>query len=235
MKKKIWMILYVLLSTLVMGEESVVTEGENKKPFHVDGKKYIIRPMFGYSTSSDFGEIITAQGTKKDPNESRLYGVMVERYVFKDINDFPVDVTLFGGFLVHTNSYHSRSEQNNGKDRYYYENKNSNEVNFGIKLYWKLFPWSKYVRTRAGLGEGISICDRVPNIEKSNQYNKQNSKYLNYIDLTFALNARDITRIEQLETTYIGVGISHRSGIFGTIHGVVGGGNNIVVFVEMEL
>jgi outer membrane protein len=44
-----------------------------------------------------------------------------------------------------------------------------------------------------------------------------------------------MTTLRELEDTYVGIGISHRSGIFGTINGVDGGGNNVIFFFETEL
>ena len=48
------------------------------------------------------------------------------------------------------------------------------------------------------------------------------------------MNLRDITRIEPLDDFYGGVGISHRSGIFGLINGVHGGSNYVTFYLEKE-
>lgn len=148
--------------------------------------------------------------------------------MYKRPYNFPVNITLQSSFITHFNSY-------SGEETDYYTDNNSYEVNFGLKIYWTDFPWDKYVRTRLGVSEGLSYVNRVTNLERYNQYHENNSNFLNYIDITLSFNARDITRMDNLEDTYIGIGIAHRSGIFGAINGVEGGSNNVTVFFETEL
>lgn len=224
--KKIIIALITLLSLNLYGE----TEGErnSRKAFDVDGNKYIIRPLYGVATQSDLGDLLTFKDLKKDPNDGKLAGIQVERYVYKRPYDFPINITLQSSFITHFNSY-------SGEETDYYTNDNTYEINFGIKIYWTEFPWDKYVRTRLGVSEGLSYTSNITNLERYNQYYKKNSNYLNYIDITLSFNAKDITKIDDLEDTYIGMGISHRSGIFGTINGVDGGSNNVTFFFETEL
>jgi len=224
--KKIIVALITLLSLNLYGE--VESEGKSKKAFDVDGNKYIIRPLYGIATTSDIGELLTFQGFEKSTNGGKIAGVQVERYVYKRPHNFPINITLQGSFITHFNSY-------SGEESDYYTNDNTYEMNFGIKIYWLEFPWDKYVRTRLGVSEGISYTSNITNLERENQYNKKNSNYLNYIDITLSFNAKDITKMEKLEDTYIGMGISHRSGIFGTVNGVDGGSNNVIFFFETEL
>ncbi|MGB6127584.1 MAG: hypothetical protein WBG30_02445 [Psychrilyobacter sp.] len=222
--KKIIVALITLLSLNIYGEVEV----KSKKAFDVDGNKYIIRPLYGIATSSDIGELLTFQGLKKSTNGGKIAGVQVERYVYKNPYNFPINITLQNSFITHFNSY-------SGDKADYYTNDNTYEINFGIKIYWLEFPWDKYVRTRLGVSEGFSYTSNITNLERENQYGKNNSNYLNYIDITLSFNAKDITKIEEFEDTYIGVGVSHRSGIFGTINGVDGGSNNVIFFFETEL
>ena len=224
--KKIIIALITLLSLNLYGETE--GEGKNRKAFDVDGNKYIIRPLYGIATQSDIGDLLTFKDLKKDPNDGKLAGIQVERYVYKRPYDFPINITLQSSFITHFNSY-------SGDETDYYTNDNTYEINFGIKIYWTEFPWDKYVRTRLGVSEGLSYTSNITNLERYNQYYKKNSNYLNYIDITLSFNAKDITKIDDLEDTYIGMGISHRSGIFGTINGVDGGSNNVTFFFETEL
>ncbi|WP_028857090.1 hypothetical protein [Psychrilyobacter atlanticus] len=224
--KKIIIALITLLSLNLYGETE--GEGKNRKAFDVDGNKYIIRPLYGIATQSDLGDLLTFKDLKKDPNDGKLAGIQVERYVYKRPYDFPINITLQSSFITHFNSY-------SGDETDYYTNDNTYEINFGIKIYWTEFPWDKYVRTRLGVSEGLSYTSNITNLERYNQYYKNNSNYLNYIDITLSFNAKDITKIDELEDTYIGMGISHRSGIFGTINGVDGGSNNVTFFFETEL
>ena len=224
--KKLIITLISLLSLNLYGETAA--EEKNKKVFDVDGNKYIIRPLYGIATKSDLGDLLAFKDLKGDPNNGKLAGIQVERYVYKNPYDFPVNITLQSSFITHFNSY-------SGKETDYYTNNNSYEINFGIKIYWTEFPWNKYVRTRFGVSEGLSYVNRITNLERHNQLHENNSNYLNYIDITLSFNAKDVTGMDNLEDTYIGMGISHRSGIFGTINVVDGGSNNVTFFFETEL
>jgi len=234
--KKIIICLMTLLSLNLYSMNTEIGENEaNKKAFQVEGNKYIIRPIFGLATTSDLGEIITLKEVETDPYNGKIAGLQVERYVFKQVLDLPINITLQSSFITHYDDYDSSDSNIKPEDKNYYTEKNTYEVNFGIKIYWTQFPWDKYVRTRVGISEGISYVNRITNLERYNLYDKNQSNYLNYIDITASLNARDITRIESLENTYIGIGISHRSGIFGTVNGVDGGSNNVTAFFEVEM
>jgi outer membrane protein len=224
--KKLIITLITLLSLNLYGETEA--EEKNRKAFDVDGNKYIIRPLYGIATKSDLGDLLAFKDLKEDPNGGKIAGIQVERYVYKRPYDFPVNITLQSSFITHFNSY-------SGDETDYYTNNNSYEINFGIKIYWTEFPWDKYVRTRLGVSEGLSYTSNITNLERHNQYYENNSNYLNYIDITFSFNAKDITGMDNLEDTYIGMGISHRSGIFGTINGVDGGSNNVTFFFETEI
>ncbi len=232
--KKITFYLFLLLTINIFGIES--NNGKKyQKAFDVEGNKFIIRPLFGIATTSDLNELITFKNFKENPQKGLLYGLQIERYVYKRPYDFPVNITLYTSFICHDNDYDENIEIDNHKEGLQYTNKNSYEINFGIKAYWVKFPWDKYVRTRLGVSEGFSYVNRITNLERYNQHSKKHSNYLNYIDITMSFNAKDITKIKDLEDTYIGVGISHRSGIFGTINGVSGGGNNVTLFFETEI
>ncbi len=98
--------------------------------------------------------------------------------------------------------------------------------------------WNRLVRTRLGIGDGISYTGEHLDIETQN-YNSENktnrSRLLNYLDISLSLNLKDITDMDQLENSYIGVGISHRSGIQGLINDVHGGSNFATIFIEWEI
>ncbi|MCS5421670.1 MULTISPECIES: hypothetical protein [Psychrilyobacter] len=222
--KKLIITLIIFLSLNLYGE----TEGKKRKAFDVDGNKYIIRPLYGLATKSYLGDLISFKDFKEDPNHGKIAGIQVERYVYKRPYDFPVDVTIQSSFITHFNDY-------SGEETDYYTNDNSYEINFGIKIYWTEFPWDKYVRTRLGVSEGLSYTSRITNLERYDQYHENNSNYLNYLDITLSFNVKDITGMDDLEDTYIGMGILHRSGIFGIINGVDGGSNNVTFFFETEL
>jgi hypothetical protein len=70
MKKLIFLFLYLL----------GVTSFSSEKPFHVSGTKYIIRPIFGLSTSSDLGELVLFKEFQRDPSHGKIGGIQAERY-----------------------------------------------------------------------------------------------------------------------------------------------------------
>jgi len=101
-----------------------------------------------------------------------------------------------------------------------------------IKPYFYGFPWDKYVRTRFGWGWGLSYAEQIPLMELRDQasHGRGTWKLLGYSDpsLDFQV-ARD---------TFVGVGVSHRSGGFGKsqLFGNVNGGSNYIYFsIETSL
>jgi outer membrane protein len=111
------------------------------------------------------------------------------------------------------------------------------QIDAYMKPYWYGFPWSDTVRTRIGFGIGLSYASRVPFVEQRDQTAKgQNtSKLLNYLDPSIEINSGDLFRAPRLAQTWIGVGVSHRSGAFGSsqlLGNVDGGSNYIYASVE---
>jgi outer membrane protein len=86
------------------------------------------------------------------------------------------------------------------------------------------------VRTRLGMGAGVSLAQRVPLVEEQAQASRgrSTSKLLNYLDPSIDVSVGDLIGSRNLRETYVGVGVSHRSGIFGAsqILGNINGGSN---------
>jgi outer membrane protein len=101
-----------------------------------------------------------------------------------------------------------------------------------FKAYWYGFPWDKYVRTRVAIGSGLSYSEQISTMELRDQakHDRGNWKLLNYMDPSIDFRvARE---------TYLGVGVSHRSGEFGNAQffgNVNGGSNYIYVSIETTL
>jgi len=78
------------------------------------------------------------------------------------------------------------------------------------------------------IGFGLSYASRVPYVEQRDQDAKgQNtSKLLSYLDPSIEINMGDLFRSKKLEKTWLDVGVSHRSGAFGSseLFGNVDGG-----------
>lgn len=215
--------MFLLTATLIFGME----ESENNK--------YLIRVLYGKASYSSFRDLVSFQESTRDEQKGTLMGIQFENYLARDIWNGSGDLTYFSSFIYHRQDIkvedgkYTEPKELSGKDTY--------QLNGGIKVYWKNFPWSRYVRTRIGLGEGISLVRERLDIEIQNT-NKEDEKsdahILNYLDLNISFNLRDITRWEQLENYYVGGGVSHRSGIFGYVSGVDGGSNYWTFFIEGE-
>jgi outer membrane protein len=88
-----------------------------------------------------------------------------------------------------------------------------------------------------GFGFGISYASRIPFGEQRDQAlrGRDTSKLLLYLDPTLDINLGDLLKVRELRETYVGVGASHRSGIFGSsrlFNSVNGGSNYLYLFVE---
>jgi outer membrane protein len=96
------------------------------------------------------------------------------------------------------------------------------------------------VRTRLGFGFGLSYAFRVPFVEARDQAERgrNTSKLLVYLDPTIDVSVGDLFNVPALRETYLGVGASHRSGIFGSaqlLGNVNGGSNYLYTYVEWAM
>jgi outer membrane protein len=107
---------------------------------------------------------------------------------------------------------------------------NFGEYVLAFKAYFTKFPWSHKVKTRIGLGEGISYAESIPYFERASVEDKNYSAshYLNYIDYSLDFSLGDLFGVKSMEDCYFGWAIHHRSGIFSSsaIYGNVSGGSN---------
>jgi MipA family protein len=104
-----------------------------------------------------------------------------------------------------------------------------------MKALYYGFPWSDRVKTRLGVGVGLSAAQRVPYTEVTSQNGKTTSRLLNYLDPTIDISVGDLLGVRSLKETFVGFGVSHRSGIFGAsrlLGNVSGGSNYIYTYVE---
>lgn len=213
-----------LISVSIFGESS-----------EEEDRRYLLRLLYGKASYSSLRDLVTFQESTRDEQRGELFGLQFENYLAEDIWDEAVDITFFSGFIYHKqdikveNGRYTEPNKLSGKDTY--------QLHGGIKVYWKKFPWSRYVRTRIGLGEGISLVRDRLDIELQNtnkEGEKSDAHVLNYLDLSLSFNLRDITRWKELEDYYAGIGVSHRSGIFGYVSGVDGGSNYWTFFIERD-
>lgn len=183
----------------------------------------ILRAFYGGSTDCDVLPIITLRCTSvHTQDKTDVAGIEVGRPFIERLNGWPLDLAGFIGLLRH----HEKGFQ---PDFW--------QVNAYVKGYYYGFPWDARLRTRAGLGVGLSYARRVPLVEQREQAarGRGTSKLLNTFDPTFDVSVGDLVGQPRLRDTYAGVGVSHRSGIFGTsrlLGNVDGGSNYIYGYVE---
>ena len=75
----------------------------------------------------------------------------------------------------------------------------------------------------------------MPYTEVTSQKGKTTSRLLSYLDPTIDISVGDVLGVRSLKETYIGFGVSHRSGVFGAsrlLGNVSGGSNYIYTYVE---
>ncbi len=168
-------------------------------------------------------KIITAQcmSTAK-VNPTSISAVQIGRPFIQNFQGLPIDIVGYVGLAHH---------DDNGLQA------NGMQLDLFMKAYYAGFPWQDRVKTRLGLGMGVSMAQRVPYVEVSSQAanGEQTSRLLHHLDPTIDVSLGDLIGSRPLKDTYIGFGVSHRSGIFKSsrlLGNVTGGSNYIYSYVE---
>ncbi|TAK85139.1 MAG: MipA/OmpV family protein [Betaproteobacteria bacterium] len=187
------------------------------------GKPLIVRAFYGASSDCNVMQVAELRCTSThEKDKTGVTGFEVGRPFIKQLNGWPVDIAGFVGLLRHNEDGHQPDFW---------------QINAYFKAYYYGFPWDARVRTRLGWGVGLSYARRVPFVEQRDQAERGRvtSKLLNTFDPTADVNVGDVLGMKRLRETYVGVGVSHRSGIFGTsqvLGNVNGGSNYIYGYVE---
>lgn len=168
----------------------------------------------GYATDKDLGEITTGDVEVESENSS-LIGIDVGRPLVDDFRDLPIDFAWRMG--VQRWLDHGAGASGFAQTAY-------------LKMYWRPFPWERFVGTRIGVGEGLSYAWRVPDVERAYaaRHDEDTSRLLNYLDVSLDLNVGDVIRNESARACWLGLVVSHRSGVFGLVDlfGNVSNGSN---------
>ena len=183
-----------------------------------------------YGKATDDGchliKVLTAQclSTAK-VNPTSISAIQVGKPFLQNVNGWPLDFVGYAGLTEHND----RGLQANGV-----------QLDLFMKAFYSGFPWSDRVKTRLGMGVGVSLAQRVPYIEASSQAasGKPASRMLQYLDPTIDVSLGDLLGSRVLKDTFIGFGVSHRSGIFGSsrlLGNVNGGSNYLYTYVESAL
>lgn len=187
-----------------------------------------LKLLYGKSTADGCHLVkivtLTCASTAK-ANSTRIAGVQIGKPFIERLNGWPLDIVGYVGVLQHDD----RGLAPNGL-----------QLDAFMKAYYYGFPWSERVNTRLGLGAGISLTQRVPYAESSGQAarSRQTSRLLNYLEPSIDVSLGDLIGSRALKDTYLGFGVSHRSGIFGAsrlLGNVNGGSNYIYTYLETVL
>jgi len=186
----------------------------------------IVRTFYGGSSECDLFPIMTLRCAKIHTQDNTSVAALeVGQTLVKGLNGWPVDIAGFVGLLRHLED---DLQQDFWQGQAYF------------KAYYYGFPWRETLRTRAAFGFGVSYASRIPYGEQRDQAlrNRDTSKLLLYLDPTVDLNVGDLLRAKSLRETYFGLGVSHRSGIFGSgqlFNNVDGGSNYIYAYLEWQM
>ena len=173
---------------------------------------YSIRVAYGNVTPSDLGEVLI--GNIKTHKYNLKVLAFDSSYILKrNLYNLPIDISSNIGI-----AYFDEANQQN----------NIYETTIYIKAHYKF----KNLASRFGFGEGVSYTDDILTteyldaIQRSDHY----SRFLNYLDISFDVDMGKLLDSKILASTYIGILVKHRSGIFGLIHNVSHGGSNYNTF-----
>ena len=190
------------------------------------GEPLIVKLTYGKSTGCNLLPVMELRCASTDtPDRTGVAGIEIGRPFVQRLNGWPVDIDGYLGLLRH-------DERGLQPDSW--------ELNAYVKAYWYGFPWSDRVRTRVGLGTGLSYAQRIPYVEARDQAQRgrNTSRLLNYLDPSIDVSLGDLLGVRSMRETYFGFGVTHRSGIFGSsqLYGNVDGGSNyLYTYVEWTL
>lgn len=186
----------------------------------------IVKALYGKSSDCDVAQVMLLKCFSTNTvDQTRVTSLELGRPFVEGLNGWPLDFVGYVGLLRH-------SERGLQEDSW--------QANAYIKAYYYGFPWSNSVRTRLGLGVGVSYANRVPYVEARDQLarGRSSSRLLNYLDPSIDISLGDLIGVKSMGETYVGLGVSHRSGIFGTsrlLGNVNGGSNYIYSYVEWRM
>jgi outer membrane protein len=186
-------------------------------------RPFIVRAYNGDSTDCNVAHVAMLRcASTHTKDRTGVAGFDVGRPFIDRLNGWPIDLAGFVGVQRHR-------EEGFQPDFW--------SVRAYVKTWFYGFPWDAKLRTRVGLGIGLSYAQRIPLMEERDlaDRGRNTSKLLNTFDPTVDFSVGDLVGVKSLRETYLGLGVSHRSGIFGTSHllgNVNGGSNYIYSYVE---
>ncbi len=173
-----------------------------------------MRAGYGFADENDLGEILSGQPAPH-PAGTSAGGLEAGWRFSHDAWGLPLDFYLKGGL------------------NFFFENGRQAdfpETTLYVKAYWNFRPWEKTLRI--GVGEGVSYAFGIPTVERleAEAEGDNNSRILNYLDISFDFNVGEMFGADPLRDVYFGYALKHRSGIYGLINEVHRGGSNYNLF-----
>jgi len=171
--------------------------------------KYSTRIAYGTASQNNLGAIISGQ-LGSHPKDLSMVAVEGGYLLKQNLFDWPIDIYAKAGL-----SYFNEDVHDNVLETLIY-----------IKAYYNFDFLDN--RVRFGFGEGGSYVSSVLEAEHDEALleNGTTSNYLNYLDISLDFDIGKLIRYKPLDNTYFGILLKHRSGIFGLINNVDGGGSN---------
>lgn len=210
-----------IVHSITLGAIYELSPEPRRKP--QDSPRLIGRVFYGASTDCDAVPIMTLRCTSTHTqDETSVAGYELGRPLVDGLNGWPLDVAAFVGFIRH--------KERGLQDDFW-------QINAYLKAYFYGFPWDARVRTRLGMGLGLSLADQIPFSERRDleARGRGTSKLMQTLDPTVDFSVGDLVGSSRLRETFVGVGVTHRSGIFGSsrlLRNVNGGSNYIYTYVE---
>jgi outer membrane protein len=168
--------------------------------------------------------VVTLQCTTTNTQDPTSIGLFdIGQVLVRRLNGWPLDIQGFVSFVHHL-------ERGLQEDFW--------QVQGYFKPVYSFGPWlGARLAPRLGLAAGISYASRIPFTEQRDQATRgrDTSKLLLYLDPTVDISIGHLFGVRELRETFAGLGVSHRSGVFGSsrlFNSVDGGSNYIYTFIE---
>ena len=190
------------------------------------GSPLLVKLAYGRSTDCNLINTMTLRCTSTQTvDNTRIAAIELGKPFMVEVNGWPLDFVGYVGLLRH---------DENGLQA------DSLQLDAYMKAYYYGFPWRHRIKTRLGFGVGLSLAQRVPFVEARDlaRRERNSSRLLNYLDPSIDFSVGDLIGATSLKNTYLGVGVSHRSGIFGSsefLGNVNGGSNYLYSYLEWQM
>jgi outer membrane protein len=180
----------------------------------------------GRATDCNVAKVVRLVCTSmQTQDQTRIVSAEIGRPFIEGLHGWPLDFVGYVGLVRH--------DERSAQPDFW-------QLNAYMKGLWYGFPWRNRVMTRIGLGVGLSYAHGTSMLELRDQQRngRSTSRLLSYLDPTIDVSVGDLLGLRSMKNTFAGLGVSHRSGIFGSsrlLGNVSGGSNYIYSYLEWEM